>query len=134
MRFLPFRENREEHIAVVDKLIAKLAKPETPVLQCYNKADLVEKTDIPIGEDVVAISAKKGTGTDKLLSAIEKALGHSRHHIEVLIPYSMGGTLDVLHNNAQVLGVDYTEKGILVDAVVDPILYGRLKDYITKEC
>ena len=61
-------------------------------------------------------------------------LGHSRHHIEVLIPYSMGGTLDTLHNNAQVLGVDYTEKGILVDAVVDPILYGRLKDYITKEC
>ena len=126
--------DREAHIQVVDSLIAKLAKPGTPVLQLYNKADLVSPVDIPIGEDVVAISAKKGTGTDKLLSAIEKALGHSRHHIEVLIPYSMGGTLDVLHNNAQVLGVDYTEKGILVDAVVDPILYGRLKDYITKEC
>ena len=126
--------DREAHIQVVDSLIAKLAKPGTPVLQLYNKADLVSPVDIPIGEDVVAISAKKGTGTDKLLSAIEKALGHSRHHIEVLIPYSMGGTLDTLHNNAQVLGVDYTEKGILVDAVVDPILYGRLKDYITKEC
>ena len=126
--------DREAHIQVVDGLIAKLAKPGTPVLQLYNKADLVESVDIPIGEDVVAISAKKGTGTDKLLSAIEKALGHSRHHVEVLIPYSMGGTLDTLHNNAQVLGVDYTEKGILVDAVVDPILYGRLKDYITKEC
>ena len=126
--------DREAHIQVVDSLIAKLAKPGTPVLQLYNKADLVSPVDIPIGKDVVAISAKKGTGTDKLLSAIEKALGHSRHHIEVLIPYSMGGTLDVLHNNAQVLGVDYTEKGILVDAVVDPILYGRLKDYITKEC
>ena len=126
--------DREAHIQVVDSLIAKLAKPGTPVLQLYNKADLVSPVDIPIGEDVVAISAKKGTGTDKLLSAIEKALGYSRHHIEVLIPYSMGGTLDTLHNNAQVLGVDYTEKGILVDAVVDPILYGRLKDYITKEC
>ena len=126
--------DREAHIQVVDSLIAKLAKPGTPVLQLYNKADLVSPVDIPIGEDVVAISAKKGTGTDKLLSAIEKALGHSHHHIEVLIPYSMGGTLDTLHNNAQVLGVDYTEKGILVDAVVDPILYGRLKDYITKEC
>ena len=126
--------DREAHIQVVDNLIAKLSKPGTPVLQLYNKADLVESVDIPIGEDVVAISAKKGTGTDKLLSAIEKALGHSRHHVEVLIPYSMGGTLDTLHNNAQVLGVDYTEKGILVDAVVDPILYGRLKDYITKEC
>ena len=126
--------DREAHIQVVDSLIAKLAKPGTPVLQLYNKADLVSPEDIPIGEDVVTISAKKGTGTDKLLSAIEKALGHSRHHVEVLIPFSMGGTLDTLHNNAQVLGVDYTENGILVDAVVDPILYGRLKDYITKEC
>ena len=126
--------DREAHIQVVDSLIAKLAKPGTPVLQLYNKADLVRREDIPVGEDVVAISAKKGTGADKLLAAIEKALGHSRHHVEVLIPYSMGGTLDTLHNNAQVLNVDYTEKGILVDAVVDPILYGRLKDYITKEC
>ena len=126
--------DREAHIQVVDSLIAKLAKPGTPVLQLYNKADLVRREDIPVGEDVVAISAKKGTGTDKLLAAIEKSLGHSRHHVEVLLPYSMGGTLDTLHNNAQVLNVDYTEKGILVDAVVDPILYGRLKDYITKEC
>ena len=31
----------EEHIAVVDRLISQLAKPETPVLKCYNKADLV---------------------------------------------------------------------------------------------
>ena len=126
--------DREAHIQVVDSLIAKLSKPGTPVLRLYNKADLVSPEDIPIGEDVVAISAKKGTGTEKLLSAIEKALGHSRRHIEVLLPYSMGGMLDTLHNNAQVLNVDYTDKGILVDAVVDPILYGRLKEYFTKEC
>ena len=126
--------DREAHIQVVDGLISKLSKPGTPVLQVYNKADLVSPVDIPVGQDVVAISAKKGTGTDLLLSAIERALGHSRHHIKVLIPYSMGGTLDTLHSNAQVLNVEYTEKGILVDTVVDPILYGRLKDYITKEC
>ena len=126
--------DRDAHIQVVEGLIHKLAKTGTPVLQIYNKADLVSPVDIPVGEDVVAISAKTGTGTDKLLVAIEKALGHSRHHIEVLLPYSMGGTLDMLHNSAQVLNVDYSEKGILVDAVVDPILYGRLKDYITKEC
>ena len=35
-------------------------KPGTPVLQCYNKADLVKPIDIPLGEDVVAISAKSG--------------------------------------------------------------------------
>ena len=126
-------ENREEHIAVVDKLIGKLAKPETPVLQCYNKADLVDKTDIPIGEDVVAISAKSGMGMEQLKAAIEKALGHSRHHIVVTLPYSMGGMVETLHSSAQVRGVDYTAEGIVVETVVDPILYGRLKQYITEE-
>ena len=125
--------NREEHIEVVDKLIAKLAKPGTQVLRCYNKADLVEATDIPIGEDVVKISAKQGLGMDALLAAIERTLGHSRHHIFVTLPYSLGGMLETLHNNAQVLATDYTAEGIAVETVVDDILYGRLKDYITKE-
>ena len=79
------------------------------------------------------ISAKKGYGMDKLLKSIEEALGHSRHHVEVTIPYSQGGLLDTLHSTAQVLGVDYTGEGIVVDTIVDPILYGRIKDFITKE-
>ena len=125
--------NREEHIEVVEKLIGKLAKPDTPVLRCYNKADLVSREEIPTGENVVRISAKKGYGMDELLKAIEKALGHSRHHIVVTLPYSMGGMVDTLHQNAQVLNVDYTAEGIQVETIVDPILCGRLKDYITKE-
>ena len=126
--------NREEHIEVVDKLIAKLAKPGTTVLRCYNKADLVEPTDIPIGEDVVKMSARHGYGMAELLQAIENALGHSRHHVVLTLPYSQGGLVDTLHKNAQVKGVEYTGEGIVVETVLDPILYGRLKEYITKEC
>ena len=127
-------KNREEHIAVVDKLIEQLAKPGTQVLQCYNKADLVEKTDIPIGQDRVRISAATGAGMDDLLKAIEKALGHSRHHVIVTLPYSKGGMVDTLHSSAQVLNVEYTADGIEVETIVDPILYGRLKEFVTKEC
>ena len=126
--------NREEHIQVVDSLIAKLAKPGTQVLRCYNKADLVERTDIPMGEDVVAISAGKGYGMDTLLAAIERMLGHSLHHVELLLPYSMGGMVDTLHSNAKVNHVDYSAEGIAVDAVLDEILYGRMKEFITREC
>ena len=125
--------NRQEHIEVVDRLIAKLAKPGTPVLQCYNKADLVEDTDIPVGEDVVKISAKQGLGMDSLLSAIEKALGHSRYHLMVTLPYSAVGMVETRHASAQVLSVDYTAEGIVVDTIVDEILKGRLRSYITKE-
>ena len=126
--------NREEHIAVVEKLIGKLAKPGTKVLQCYNKADLVQPTDIPIGEEVVAVSAAKGQGMEQLLSTIEKMLGHSRHHVVVRLPYSMGSMVDTLHSTAQVKNVDYTAEGIEVETVVDPILYGRIREYVIKEC
>lgn len=125
-------EHRQEHIEVVNKLIAQLAKPGTPVICAYNKADLVNKTEIPVGEDIVAISAKHGGGMENLLKCIEKALGQARHHVVVTLPYDMGGMVDTLHKNAQVNSVDYTGDGIEIDTVLDDILYGRLKEYVTK--
>ncbi|MBR5293886.1 MAG: GTPase HflX, partial [Oscillospiraceae bacterium] len=125
--------HREEHIAVVEKLIHQLAKEGTPVISAYNKADLVDPTDIPIGEDVVAISARRGDNMEGLLKAIEKALDKGLHHVIVCLPYSMGGMVDTLHNNAQVRSVDYTADGIEIETVVDEILYGRLRDYIIME-
>ena len=125
--------DREAHIAVVDGLIAKLAKPGTKVLRCYNKADLVERTDIPVGSDMVAISAAAGIGMERLLAAMEEALGGSRHPVQLTLPYSAGGLLDTLHSSAKVNGVDYTAEGIVVEAVLDEILYGRLREYVTKE-
>ena len=126
-------ENREEHIEVVEKLITQLAKPGVPVLRCYNKADLVSRADIPVGEDVVPISAKQGRGMENLLKAIEKALGHARHHVLVLLPYSMGGMVDKIHSGAKVNNVEYTGDGIEIDTILDDILYGRLREYVVKE-
>ena len=125
--------DREEHIAVVDRLIGKLAKPGTPVLRCYNKADLVDSMDIPVGADMVSISAATGIGMDRLLAAIEGALAKARHHVVVRLPYSMGGMVESLHNNAQVKSVDYTAEGIEIETILDDILYGRLREFVVKE-
>ena len=126
--------NRQEHIEVVDKLIAQLAKSDTPVLKVYNKADLVYPEDIPAGQDVVPVSAKRGMNMDGLLKAIEKALGHSRHHVVLVIPYAQGGLVDTLHSGAKVLRTDYTGEGIEMEVILDDILYGRLKNYVCREC
>ena len=123
----------EQHVRVVNKLIDKLAKPETPVLKCYNKADLVYSEDIPSGKNIVAISAKKGMNMDGLLKAIETALAKVRHHVVLNLPYSMGGMVETLHNNAQVKKVEYTGDGIEVETILDDILYGRLREYIISE-
>lgn len=126
--------NREEHIAVVDKLIAQLAKAGAPVLRCYNKCDLVSKTDIPVGDDAVSISASGGIGLNQLLHAIERALDQARRQVVLRFPYAMGGQVETLHNNAQVKNVEYTADGIEIEAVLDDILYGRLREFVIKEC
>ena len=126
--------DRAEHIAVVERLIGKLAKAETPVINVYNKADLVFPEDIPGGEGNVAISAAKGRNMDGLLKAVEKALVSALHHVVVRLPYSMGGMVDRLHNNAQVKNVEYTGEGIEIETILDDILYGQLRDYVIREC
>ena len=110
----------EQHIAVVNRLIAKLAKPGTPVLKVYNKVDRVYSEEIPRGKNTVAISAKKGVNMDGLLKAIEQALEKSRHHVLLRFPYAKGGMV-------------YTADGIEVDTILDEILYGRLREYVVKE-
>ena len=123
---------REKHIAVVNKLIAQLARPETPVIECYNKMDTVSEDDLPRGKNIVGISAKTGAGMDGLLRAIEEALDRGLHHVTFLLPYSMAGQVDQLHSQAKVLRCEYTAEGVEIEAVCDEICYGRLRGYEKK--
>jgi len=121
---------RDDHIEVVDRLIAQLAKPGVPVIQAFNKCDTVQEDDIPRGENIIGISAIHGTGMDALLQLIEKNLDRGLHHVTFLLPYAMGGQLDMLHSQAKVLGTEYTADGIQVECICDEMIFGRLKDYI----
>lgn len=124
---------RESHIAVVNRLIGELAKPGTPVLECYNKCDLVPEDEIPRGKDRAAISAATGEGLDALKKTIEQMLGRGKHQVSLLLPYQMGGMVDTLHAGAKMLACEYAEDGIRIEAVVDETLFGRLRQYITEE-
>ena len=124
--------DREAHIQVVDRLIDQLAAPETPVIRCYNKADLVEPEALPVGPDNVAISAKTGAGIDDLFAVMERELCKGRRRATFLLPYSLGGQVETLHDKARVYRVDYTAQGIEIDAEVDEVLYGRLAQYEVK--
>lgn len=121
---------REAHIAVVDKLIAQLAKPGIPVIECYNKADLVEEDDIPRGENRIAVSARDGSGLEDLLKLVEQNLERGLHHAVFLLPYTMGGMVETLHDQARVLNTEYTPEGIQVEAICDEAIYGKLRQYV----
>ena len=44
----------------------------------------------------------------------------------------MGGMVDTLHSQARVLSCRYEAEGILVEAIMDETLYGRLLPYVTE--
>ena len=118
-----------DHMAVVDRLISQLARPGVPVIRCYNKCDLLPEEDLPRETESVCISARTGEGVPELLKAVEQALGKGLHRAKFLLPYSMAGFLDTLHQNAKVHSVEYLPDGIEVEATVDEVLYGRLSAY-----
>ena len=123
---------RDAHIRVVEKLITQLAGEEVPVISCYNKCDLIEPEFLPVGENVVHISAKLNRGVDKLLQLVEKNVNKGLHHVSFLLPYAMGGMVEKLHEKAKVLSCDYEAEGIRVECICQDELYGRLRQYLTE--
>ena len=121
---------REAHIAVVNRLIDQLAKPDTPVIECYNKADTVTPDLLPCRQGTVAISAAKGEGMESLLSLIESTLNRGLYHCVFLLPYAEGGRVEQLHQFGQVLRCDYTAEGIEIEAICREELFGRLRHWV----
>ena len=121
--------DREEHIRIVDRLIEQLARPGVPVLRCYNKADLVDAEELPVGEGNLSFSARTGDGLNDLLAALDRELSKRLRHAVFLLPYAMGGQVETLHDKARVLRVDYRADGIEIEAECDDVIYGRLAQY-----
>lgn len=123
--------NWQTQAETVDKVIAQLGAQDIPRVMVYNKADKCHPDVIPFfrPDEGVKISAKMGIGLDSLLEAIEKALGKGKHKVKLLIPYSEGAVLDMLHREAQVESIDYAENGTILEAVVDDKTYGRIMAY-----
>lgn len=122
----------ELHAQTVDKVIAQLGAQEIPRVVVYNKVDRCDILPY-ITAGSVLLSAKTGEGEAELLTAIEKALGRGKHQMRLLIPYSDGAALDLLHREAQVLSIEYAGEGTLVEAIMDDKTCGRMQKYAVEE-
>lgn len=122
--------DRAAHMEVVEKLAAQLAPQGVPIIEVYNKADLVELQLIPVGENKVAISAATGTGLPKLLELVEQNLDTGVKRVTMKLPYSAAGEVDRIHREGKVFTTEYENDGILVEAALSREMQGRYRDYI----
>lgn len=113
---------------IVDDLINRLGASQTPCIRVYNKCDLY-LDELPRGDNCVCICAQTGEGTGPLLKMLSDILGRGRRRAVFLIPYSHGALVEQLHAEAAVLSADYSEHGTVIEAVVGPELWGKVKQY-----
>ena len=113
---------------IVDGLIAQLGAEGTPCIRVYNKCDACFGL-LPREPDSVCISARTGEGTAELLRMVSEILGRSKHRATFLIPYNKGALVQLLHDEAAVLNVEYAENGTRVEAIVKPELWAKVRDF-----
>jgi len=120
--------NWEEQATIVDALITELGASHTPCIRVFNKCDRFSG-ELPHGENIVCISAKTGEGSSALLSSISHILESGKTKVELLLPYSQAGILELLHREGAVVSSEYTEDGIKVSAVIRPEMWGRVREF-----
>jgi len=124
----------EYQMAVVERTIQELGAANKPIITVYNKMDLVDGPDvrvIDISRPYVYISAQTGQGIDELIRLMDEFVPGKRTKIQVVIPYSEGKVLSLIHESGEVLKEEYTEQGTFVELLADKMLYSKIKEYIT---
>jgi len=118
----------ESQAKIVDDLIEELGAQNTPCIRVFNKCDAYLGV-LPHGENVVCISARTGEGLDRLKKAISGILNANKYHAIFRIPYHRGDLVSLLQRDAAVLQLEYAEDGTVIEAIVKPEMWGRVKEF-----
>lgn len=120
------------HLQVTRELLQSLGCGDTPVIPVLNKWDKVDAQNgiLPSVSNSVRISAKNGTGIDRLLEAIEENLPVKIKRVKLLIPFDKGGLVAEIRQKATLISEEYVTEGISIEALLDPELYGKLSGYL----
>lgn len=123
-------EEARTHMQVTTDLLESLGCGDRPIITVLNKCDLVR--DDVLAQDFrsyIRISAKNGTGVDKLLQAIDDNLPVRMKRVKLLIPFANAGLASEIRTKGTLICEEYVSEGLEIEAVVDEMLYSKLKQF-----
>jgi GTP-binding protein HflX len=113
----------------VEEVLEEIGAGEGPRVLVLNKVDLLDeevREDLRLRHpDAVLVSGTSGEGLSELEERIERELRHTLRPMELLVPYSHGGSLAELHDVVGDLQRQDTPEGVLVRALVPARLADR---------
>jgi GTPase len=123
-----------EQQAQVEEVLRELESQDKPRLYVMNKVDLLpekKQESLRDTEDVVHVSAVKGTGLDKLLQHIDaRIVEDPLRRVHLRVPQSEGKALAVLDARAQVYAREYRNGHVDLDVQAPESLLRRMKSFV----
>lgn len=118
----------EKQMRVVDGVLESLHAADIPRIIVFNKADAIASCDLPAeSENRINVSALRGTGIEKLLSAVELKLNSARTEVDILVPYSKYEAVSMIRDRGMLLSEEHTETGTHIRALLDAESIGQLR-------
>jgi GTP-binding protein HflX len=131
--------NMDEQVAAVEEVLEDLSAGQKPVITALNKLDAIDRKDpeanarlqdaLAEHTNAVAISALTGEGLGDLRAKIDEVLRQQMAPIDVLIPYSHGELVALLHQHGFIEQEEHDETGTHIVGRMPVELAGRYVDY-----
>jgi len=120
----------DEQVRITKDLIIELGGESIPMITVANKCDMADGEMTVMGENTVFISAKTGYGFESLLKAIAEGLKSTVKRMQLMIPYSEAGLLNLIRQKGKVFEERYEGEGIFADALVDITVMDKVKEFV----
>ena len=107
----------DRQIHAVRSVLEEIGANQIPSVLVLNKSDLVTAEDLTNIQakypGAVTISAREGTGIAGLLYRVAREASRGDATVTVLVPFSKGILMKMVHERCQVIREVYTEQGLL---------------------
>lgn len=128
-----------QQINAVEDVLEELGVENKNIVLVLNKVDLAEHEVIEEikrekqGYNIIEISALMEKNIDGLLEVIGNEIPVKLRMCKLLIPYSEGALVSLIHSRSNILEEEYKDNGTFIQAEVDEEIYNKSKMYEINE-
>lgn len=126
-------EKFEENIKVTNETLKEIGADNIPVIYVYNKCENKLKNLPVIKYDSIYISAKEKVGIEEVIGMVSKKVFSKYIKCKFLFPFEKGNILSYLNTKYNILNINYTQEGTIIELECAEEDYNKYKDFILKE-
>ena len=134
--------NADEQVTAVEEMLEELDAGNKPLVTALNKIDVIDsegqgdpglatqlRNAMQEYSSPVQISARTGEGIPELLATVDGKLKETMTPLRLLLPYSKGDLVSLMHEHGRVEREEYTEKGTLIEGRLPAHLVSRVQSW-----